>query len=152
LDVPSVGAVILLRPTKSFVLHMQQIGRGMRPAPGKEHLIVLDHAGNIARHGLPDHDHRWSLDGIEKPAGPAPVKTCPECQAVVHLAAQQCPCCGYEFWRHAIQTTDGKLVELRSDDALIQLPYRQIVKLRLSEAQLRLYAEAHGYRPGWVYY
>src|SRR5262249_47488671 len=33
LDVPAVGAVILLRPTKSLVLHRQQIGRGMRPAP-----------------------------------------------------------------------------------------------------------------------
>jgi DNA repair protein RadD len=46
LDVPSVGAVILLRPTESLALAMQQIGRGMRPAEGKEHLCVLDHAGN----------------------------------------------------------------------------------------------------------
>jgi DNA repair protein RadD len=46
LDVPSVGAIILLRPTESLALAMQQIGRWMRPAEGKAHLCVLDHAGN----------------------------------------------------------------------------------------------------------
>jgi DNA repair protein RadD len=53
LDVPSVGAVILLRPTKSFVLHAQQIGRGLRPAPGKDALVVLDHAGSVVDTGRP---------------------------------------------------------------------------------------------------
>jgi superfamily II DNA or RNA helicase len=56
LDVPSVGAVILLRPTKSLVLHRQQIGRGMRPAAGKDALIVLDHVGNVLAHGLPEQE------------------------------------------------------------------------------------------------
>ena len=46
LDVPSVGAIILLRPTESLALAMQQIGHGMRPAEGKAHLCVLDHAEN----------------------------------------------------------------------------------------------------------
>ena len=99
LDVPAVSAVILLRPTKSLVLPMQQIGRGMRPASGKRHLVVLDHAGNIKRHGLPDQERRWSLDGIAKPTGEAPVKTCPECRAIVARAAQTCPVCGHVFWR-----------------------------------------------------
>jgi DNA repair protein RadD len=54
LDVPSVGAVILLRPTQSLVLAMQQIGRGMRPAAGNECLRILDHAGNCLNHGLPE--------------------------------------------------------------------------------------------------
>jgi DNA repair protein RadD len=48
------GAVILLRPTASLVMHLQQIGRGLRPAPGKPPLIVLDHVDNLDRHGLPE--------------------------------------------------------------------------------------------------
>jgi DNA repair protein RadD len=70
LDVPSVGAVILLRPTESLALAMQQIGRGMRPAEGKEHLVVLDHAGNCLKHGLPDEPREWSLEGRPKRNGP----------------------------------------------------------------------------------
>ena len=46
----------------------------------------------------------------------------------------------------------GKLVEIEHDDALIRLPYREVVRMRLSEAQLRRYAKAHGYKPGWVWY
>jgi len=75
LDVPALGAVILLRPTKSLALHLQQIGRGMRPAPGKDALIVLDHLGNIRRHGRPDFERTWTLDGIDKPIGAAPLRT-----------------------------------------------------------------------------
>jgi superfamily II DNA or RNA helicase len=65
LDVPSVGAVILLRPTKSLTMCLQQIGRGMRPGPGKV-LTVLDHAGNCITHGLPTDERTWTLDGIDK--------------------------------------------------------------------------------------
>jgi len=66
LDVPNVGVVILLRPTKSTTLYLQQVGRGMRPASGKGALIVLDHAGNVITHGLPDEERQWSLLGAEK--------------------------------------------------------------------------------------
>jgi DNA repair protein RadD len=70
LDVPSVGAVSLLRPTQSLGLFMQQVGRGMRPAPGKDALIVLDHVSNCSRHGPPDLERIWSLNGIEEPPKP----------------------------------------------------------------------------------
>ena len=65
LDVPAVGALTLLRPTRSLVLFIQQIGRSMRPSDG-----------NCLVHGLPDQERRWTLDGAEKPAGQAPVRVC----------------------------------------------------------------------------
>jgi superfamily II DNA or RNA helicase len=71
LDVPSVAGAILLRPTKSLALHLQQIGRALRPAPGKTRAIILDHAGNTLKHGLPDLEHPWSLDGRPKQKGEA---------------------------------------------------------------------------------
>ena len=51
-DIPCVGCVVMARPTKSYTLFIQQLGRGTRPFPGKENFIVLDNAGNILRHGF----------------------------------------------------------------------------------------------------
>ena len=52
-DVPVLGAVLMLRPTASLALYLQQVGRSLRPAPGKV-AKILDFSGNVARHGLPD--------------------------------------------------------------------------------------------------
>ena len=61
-DVPAIGAAILLRPTASLALYLQQVGRALRPAPGKDRAIILDFAGNVSRHGLPDEPREWTLD------------------------------------------------------------------------------------------
>lgn len=61
LDVPSIGGVILLRPTKSLGLHRQQIGRALRPKPDGGRAIILDHVGNVQEHGMPDAPIVWSL-------------------------------------------------------------------------------------------
>jgi superfamily II DNA or RNA helicase len=159
LDVPALGAVILLRPTKSLVLHMQQIGRGMRPAPGKAALVVLDHVGNIRRHGRPDFERIWTLDGIDKPQGEAPVRICPECEAANPIGAEQCEFCGFEFphrggGRKVPAHLPGDLAELSAERlaAIRAMPYRLVVTSRLSETELRVYAQHRGYRPGWVWH
>ncbi len=46
LDVPAIDTVIMLRPTESRVLWLQQLGRGLRVHPGKTHLTVIDYIGN----------------------------------------------------------------------------------------------------------
>jgi len=51
-DDPGVACVAMGRPTKSRALYTQCIGRGLRPAPGKEDCLVLDFAGNSGRHQL----------------------------------------------------------------------------------------------------
>lgn len=61
-DCPSVSCVIMARPTASLTLYLQSVGRGMRTSPGKESLLILDHAGNIERHGEPDEKRAWSLE------------------------------------------------------------------------------------------
>src|SRR5438034_11043903 len=109
-------------------MHMQQIGRGMRPANGKGALIVLDFAGNIKRHGLPDHDRVWTLHGVEKQSGEAPVKECPGCSAIVLLAARECPNCGFVFARPK-DNEPPNLVEIAAIEALVGMPYWQIKRL-----------------------
>ncbi|SNB47378.1 Superfamily II DNA or RNA helicase [Geobacter sp. DSM 9736] len=45
-DLPGIDTVMLLRPTESKILFLQQIGRGLRTAPDKDHLVILDFIGN----------------------------------------------------------------------------------------------------------
>ncbi len=51
-DEPSVGCIVICRPTKSAPLFMQMLGRGMRPFPGKADCLILDLVGATARHSL----------------------------------------------------------------------------------------------------
>jgi superfamily II DNA or RNA helicase len=60
----AISCVIMARPTLSLTLYLQSVGRGMRPDPasGKQNLLIIDHAGNMARHGMPDEEREWSLE------------------------------------------------------------------------------------------
>jgi DNA repair protein RadD len=95
-DAPGTDLIALLRPTKSVGLYVQMVGRGTRLAEGKDDCLVLDFAGNTARHGPID-----TVDGRkkEKPeeAGDAPIKVCPECKAINHASIRHCIACGHEF-------------------------------------------------------
>lgn len=65
-DVPAIECVQLARPTKSLAMYLQQVGRGLRPIEGKDHAIILDHADCVFRHGFPEDDRRWTLQGIQR--------------------------------------------------------------------------------------
>lgn len=93
-NAPGVDLIAMLRPTKSAGLYVQMAGRGTRLAPGKADCLVLDFAGNVARHG--------PIDAVKpkKPGsgeGDAPVKVCPECQSILATAVRLCPDCGHAF-------------------------------------------------------
>ena len=87
-NAPAVDLIAMLRPTKSTGLYVQMAGRGTRLAPGKENCLVLDFAGNVARHG--------PIDAVKpkRPGsgeGEAPVKTCPDCQSILPTAVRRLP-------------------------------------------------------------
>jgi len=114
-DVPSVGGCILLRPTTSVGLHLQMIGRCLRPQDGKR-AVVLDHVGNTLRLGHHLEPREWSLDGGAKQTREqAPsVKVCPQCFATSPSQAQVCSDCGHEFRAEVreLKVVDGELQEL----------------------------------------
>lgn len=95
LDIPGIEAAIMLRPTQSIIVHIQQMGRAMRAAPGKDRAIIIDACGNVFRHGLPDEPREWTLDGIERDAVEAVprVITCERCFAAYR--SPPCPRCGH---------------------------------------------------------
>jgi superfamily II DNA or RNA helicase len=66
LDIPALDAVQIARPTKSLGLWLQMVGRALRPAPGKERAVLIDHTTNWAIHGLPTRRRVWTLEGVEQ--------------------------------------------------------------------------------------
>jgi DNA repair protein RadD len=117
-DLPAIEAAILLRPTQSLGLYLQQVGRALRPSPGKSHAIILDHVGNCERHGLPDDEREWSLDGAsarKKGEGSTvKVKLCPKCFAAQPPGPPRCRHCGFTFPAapRVVEEKEGELVEL----------------------------------------
>ena len=117
-DVPSINAAILLRPTASVTMYLQQVGRCLRPKADGSSAIILDHVGNVERHGLPTEERNWTLEGRDKrkrDAAPS-VRMCPRCFAANGTAAQVCSECGHEFTTEAreLEESSGELVELAS--------------------------------------
>lgn len=124
-DVPAVEVVIMGRPTESYGLYVQQFGRALRPLVGKTHGIIIDHVGNVRRHGLPDAPRVWTLRdenwGRKKERDPnvMPVTTCtnPEVACFKDYPAYlpKCPFCGFKpipAGRSKPEQVEGDLVEL----------------------------------------
>lgn len=117
-DMPELAVCVLARPTASLSLLLQMWGRILRVAPGKDP-IVLDHAGNVLRHGvLPWHDVPWSLEASptrrSKKAKALPsVKNCPSCFAVSLSQARTCHECKYEWPEASLRVdTSGALEQI----------------------------------------
>lgn len=99
LDVPGIECVGMGRPTMSLSKYLQMIGRGLRPAPGKDHLILIDHVGNVTEHGLPDGRRVWTLDRIVKRRDKTNfMRVCSNirCNSPYDRALTECPWCGTE--------------------------------------------------------
>lgn len=170
-DIPVVAAAILLRPTASLSLCMQQIGRALRIHPGKSHAVILDHVGNVMRHnlgmlGLPEGDLEWSLDGESTrkkgktdEESDVKIKQCEQCYAV-HPPSPTCPYCGYVYQVSAreLQQVEGELKELDRErleqieaDRKRMFAKREEGKCKTLE-DFQALAAQRGYNPGWAYH
>jgi len=126
-DIKGAEVLIMLRPTQSIIIFLQQIGRVLRSAPGKKKGIILDHVGNWQRHGLPDDFREWSLGGKKKKKdqGPATLKRCPDCMRPVSVKVRACPYCGH-LWKETEKAgtripeqKKGKLVNIRERNDIV---------------------------------
>lgn len=129
-DLP-VSCIIDAAPTKSEMLHVQKIGRGLRVNPGTEDCIILDHAGNSIRLGLVTDIRHDSLDKTRpgqtqkrNAAAEKLPKPCPACQTL--FTGKTCPACGHERVAVAgVSSADGELVEITSKKAVITMAEKQ---------------------------
>tara|TARA_B100000035_G_C21036428_1_gene571207 strand:+ start:2663 stop:4069 length:1407 start_codon:yes stop_codon:yes gene_type:complete len=163
-DIPSVTGCLMLRPTQSLSLFLQQVGRCLRPAEGKAAAIVLDHVGNVERHGLPTQPREWSLEGPARRRGDRPrapgVRVCENCFAAMPTGSKACIECGTTFVkRHrTIEMIEAELEEMdhaaamRAMEAVErrQKAKRSEVGRARSMSELQRIAKERGYSPGWA--
>jgi superfamily II DNA or RNA helicase len=148
-DQPSVKCAILARPTKSTGLYLQQAGRILRPWQNTQ-AIILDHGGCAQDHGLPQDDRELSLAAPKKKrmrsgASTSPVKTCPDCYAVLSPATRVCSGCGAEL-------IHDNGVPKEADGALIEVTPSADSEQRAEWERLCAVAAARGHKPGWAYH
>ena len=141
---------MLLRPTQSLALAVQQNMRCMRYKEGKT-AIILDCCGNAARHGLPDDEREWTLETRKKQETTVKIRECENCYAVYPPTMQKCPYCGHVATKE-IQRKDKKQVTVD----LVELHRTETLKnTRLSDAELTTWEEivefqkAKGYKFQW---
>jgi DNA repair protein RadD len=140
-DLPAIEVVSFARPTHSFPLYAQQFGRTLRvmvddiywpywdtysdferlqiiAASSKPNGIIIDHVGNVGRHGLPDRARGYSLEGRDKRSKSVaviPVSTCGNCGATYERIEIRCPYCSTSplvVGRGSPELVDGDLHEL----------------------------------------
>ncbi len=165
-DIPVVAGAILLRPTQSLIVFLQQIGRVLRLKPDGSDAVILDHVGNVFRHGMPDEPREWSLVSTKKEKPPIPrVQQCPKCYAA-QKPGPKCLQCDHVFAqpkpvrRAAIEQRDGELTETDGKavaaeraasvkklvNAALDLPYDK------AKVALQQIARSQGYKPQWVFF
>jgi superfamily II DNA or RNA helicase len=134
-DLPSVGCAVLLRPTQSLSIYLQQVGRVMRPLTGKSKCTIIDHVNNTALHGLPWLNRYWSLDSYGAPSlttsNGVSLKLCGRCGNYVQSSYRTCPECKYEFIqtakeRKATLVVPTKLVKITPGMALAREKYKML--------------------------
>lgn len=150
-DVPDCEVAILLRPTQSLTLYIQQSMRCMRYMENKK-AIIIDHVGNAFRFGLPDMDREWSLEEVKKTKkreeNIVKVRQCPEC-FFTHEPSNICPMCEFVYpikERTVEEIKDAALVKITE----IVLDY-QTVDDCSSMSELYAFAKKKGYKPGYAF-
>ena len=154
-DLPAVNAAILLRPTQSLSMHLQQVGRALRPYPGKVNAIILDHVGNCLRHGLAEQERDWDLSGREKrlkKSSLVETKQCSKCFAI--FAGTVCPQCGSqrEIAAREIEEVDGELQRLSIEDISKKREERREEGKCKTLDDFRALAKQRGYKLGWAFF
>ena len=120
LDIPAIEAIQFLRPTASVIVYLQAIGRGLRREAGKSECVILDQVANFYRHGWPDDEREWTLDGRktrqrgQHEPPPLNVRQCKQCFTVYRPTVPACPSCGklHDVARDSPNVVDGELIEI----------------------------------------
>lgn len=142
ISIDEVTCCILLRPTDSVALGIQQMMRCMRYMPGKT-AKILDLVGNYTRIGLPDDEREWKLD---KPVyhrnrcnenGDFYIRCCPECY-LTFKTAPICPFCGtvYPLQPREIQAHEEiELARITAEEAARLEQIKKAARMEQGKAQ-----------------
>lgn len=158
-DMPELSSCVLVRPTKNIGLYLQMAGRVLRPAPGKQDTIIIDHSGNVYEHGLVADEHIWQLDegqplraSNSQAARKKGYVTCVKC-CTVYSGQKQCPHCGYVPQRvgKGLETKHAVLTEVDAKKRTTAKKKNYTMEEKQHwHAMLQGYARQHGKSRGWV--
>ncbi len=164
-DMPDIGCVVLLRPSVSTSLYIQQSGRALRYKPGKR-AVIIDMVGNYLRFQLPDEPYDWSLDKSATPHkevnedGSFTVRQCENCFRCFKTAPV-CPYCGHVYQVKGRELKQMQDVELKKIEAIKREEEEKARKeARMEQGRCKSYAELlelakkRGYKnpSGWAYF
>lgn len=145
-DLPALSCIIVARPTQSLQLHMQMIGRVMRPAEQKTAAIVLDHAGNHHTHGAVTQRLEFSLDStVKRDPEALGLRRCDDCGLMFDAAVTRCPDCGAEHEPvvRELVHDEGELTEFEDES----FAYRSAFFQRIEAERLM-----NDRKPGWSFF
>jgi superfamily II DNA or RNA helicase len=159
---PNASVALLLRPTCSLPLFIQQACRVLTPVEGKK-AVIIDYVNNVQRHGLPTDNHEWSLaQTVEKRKqhnedGTLSIRQCSECFRCFKTAPK-CPYCGYEYQvkgRELKAIQDVELKQIQAVEKEEQEKQKKIARMEVGQcrtiADLQKIAKERGYAQGWVW-
>jgi DNA repair protein RadD len=148
-----VRCIVLARPTKSEILFVQIVGRGLRMAEGKDDCLILDHSDNTLRLGFVTDIHHATLDdgrarASGKGSGVRLPKACPKCAYLNPPHTPVCAACGFKAEAVSrVSAADGELIEITGRRKRgVATPEEKAAFF----AQLKGYAQQRGYSPGWA--
>lgn len=156
-SVDDCSCTILLRPTKSLVLHTQSSMRCMRYAPNKT-AVIIDHVGGCFRHGLPDFEHHWDLHAkrIAGTQDTAPlelsIRQCLGCYTVFNANTNICPNCGKIAQKTQSEIKQEKAARLEEIKEIREETVKTFESADQCKtfAQLASYGKMKGFKPGWA--
>jgi DNA repair protein RadD len=149
-----VRCIVLARPTKSEMLYVQIIGRGLRTAEGKDDCLILDHSDTTLRLGFVTDIHHETLDDGRERVGRSSnrirlPKECPQCSFVKPPRTRECPACGFKTEPSSnVEVSDGELIELTACKKQSSDNGSREDKASFY-GQLKKYAQTRGYSEGW---
>ncbi|AHE55895.1 DEAD/DEAH box helicase [Sphingomonas sanxanigenens] len=148
----AIGCIILARPTRSEMLYVQMVGRGLRVNEGIPDCVILDHADNTLRMGfVTDLQHDKLCTAVKgerskverKEALP---KECPSCKYLKAPKVRECPSCGFiPNIRSDIEEEDGELIEVTRGK-----PKPTMADKQRWYAELNWISINRGYKSGWA--
>jgi superfamily II DNA or RNA helicase len=162
ITLPNASVGLLLRPTCSLPLFIQQSCRVLTPFEGKK-AVIIDFVNNVQKHGLPTDEHEWSLgEPIKKRKefnedGTLTIRQCENCFKCFKTAPV-CPYCGYTYkvkGRELKAVTDVELKRIEAVQKEEQEKQRKVARMEVGQcrtiAELQKIQQERGYAPGWVW-
>lgn len=153
ISLPTCEVCLMLRPTQSYALYVQQGMRALTPHPEKK-AIIIDYVGNVYRHGMLDEEEEFPLTGRKKCKNPSGepeilVRTCQNCLRTYSGISSACPYCGFENGKTKKQIEHDEKAELERITAIEKKEKRMEVGMQRTFEGLIEIARERGYSPGW---